>query len=50
MSVFMPLAQNHKSVFYRWMTHNPRGLSAKDVHMARFCDEKADYLGQLNQE
>ncbi|KAI9848586.1 MAG: hypothetical protein M1837_007255 [Sclerophora amabilis] len=29
----------------RWSTHDPSGLSNKDVRMARFCDAKADDLG-----
>ena len=26
----------------RWTTHNPPGLSIKDLYMARFCDEAGD--------
>jgi hypothetical protein len=29
----------------RWTTHNPKGLSDKDVEMARFCDMKAAEVG-----
>lgn len=31
----------------RWTTHNPLGLSYKDVEMAKFCDEKGAELGEL---
>lgn len=30
----------------RWTTHNPRGMSAKDIRMARFCDEAAQRHGE----
>ncbi|KAG9244545.1 transcriptional coactivator/pterin dehydratase [Calycina marina] len=30
-----------------WTTHSPPGLSEKDVLMARFCDEKARELGEV---
>ncbi|CAD6592927.1 MAG: hypothetical protein ASARMPRED_006844 [Alectoria sarmentosa] len=41
------LRNSYKSVFYHWTTHKPRGLSSKDVHMARLCEEKANLLGYL---
>lgn len=28
-------------------THSPAGLSSKDIIMARFCDEKAQEIGEL---
>jgi len=31
----------------RWTTHQPLGLSAKDVLMARFCDDEAKKLGEI---
>ncbi|TKA68004.1 hypothetical protein B0A49_05049 [Cryomyces minteri] len=31
----------------RWTTHNPSGLSSKDIHMAKFCDEAAAKFGEL---
>ena len=31
----------------RWSTHNPLGLSDKDVEMARFCDMKAAEVGAV---
>ena len=37
--------QSYKEVWYHWTTHRPQGLSAKDVKMARLCDEKAQLLG-----
>jgi len=30
----------------RWTTHKPHGLSLKDTHMARFCDEAAERHGE----
>ncbi|KAK5125833.1 hypothetical protein LTR85_012109 [Meristemomyces frigidus] len=30
----------------RWTTHSPKGMSAKDTHMARFCDEAAQRHGE----
>lgn len=39
------LRNSYKSVFYHWTTHKPRGLSSKDIHMARLCDDKANLLG-----
>ena len=37
--------KSYKSVWYHWTTHTPGGLSEKDLHMARVCDEKAKLLG-----
>lgn len=34
----------------RWTTHNPEGLSSKDISMARFCDEAAQEAGELVEE
>ncbi|KAI9817357.1 MAG: hypothetical protein M1832_004663 [Thelocarpon impressellum] len=31
----------------RWTTHNPSGLSRKDVDMATFCDEHGRDLGEI---
>ncbi|GAB7355072.1 hypothetical protein MBLNU459_g5661t2 [Dothideomycetes sp. NU459] len=31
----------------RWTTHRPDGLSAKDVHMARFCDDAGGKHGEV---
>lgn len=30
----------------KWTTHAPPGLSGKDTHMARFCDEVAERYGE----
>lgn len=34
----------------RWTTHNPEGLSIKDLVMARFCDEMAKEYGEAEPE
>ena len=34
----------------RWTTHNPEGLSGKDIGMARFCDEVAKEKGEVPPE
>ena len=31
----------------RWTTHNPEGLSGRDIRMARFCDEVGEKGGEL---
>ncbi len=33
-----PACQVYNTVFVRWTTHHPRGLSAKDIDMAAACD------------
>ncbi|KAA8899026.1 transcriptional coactivator/pterin dehydratase, partial [Sphaerosporella brunnea] len=38
-------ANVYDTVRVRWTTHNPKGLSDKDVEMAKFCDEKAAEVG-----
>lgn len=40
----------YNTVFVRWTTHQPKGLSEKDVAMAMFCDEHARELGVLVEE
>jgi 4a-hydroxytetrahydrobiopterin dehydratase len=30
-----------------WTTHNPRGLSSKDIAMAQHCDEGAQLMGAV---
>ena len=30
-----------------WTTHEPPGLSEKDVFMARYCDEQAGLVGAV---
>ncbi len=32
----------------KWTTHNPKGLSAKDTYMARFCDDVAARRGEVS--
>ncbi|KXT08219.1 hypothetical protein AC579_8679 [Pseudocercospora musae] len=32
----------------RWTTHNPEGLSSKDTTMAKFCDEAAKKLNEID--
>jgi 4a-hydroxytetrahydrobiopterin dehydratase len=39
--------QVYNTTFIRWTTHSPPGLSAKDVEMARFCDEQAAVFGEV---
>ncbi|KAH9863506.1 hypothetical protein IAQ61_009784 [Plenodomus lingam] len=36
------------SLTVRWTTHDCGGLSAKDILMARYCDEQAGYIGTVN--
>ncbi|KAL7274730.1 hypothetical protein RUND412_002355 [Rhizina undulata] len=43
-------ANVYNKVTIRWTTHNPRGLSDKDLDMAKFCDEKAKELGEVVSE
>ena len=31
----------------RWTTHVPEGLSAKDTHMAKFCDDAGAEASEL---
>ncbi|RDL31440.1 uncharacterized protein BP5553_09649 [Venustampulla echinocandica] len=40
----------YNTTYIRWTTHSPPGLSAKDVLMARFCDEQAEKCGEVVQE
>lgn len=34
----------------RWTTHNPKGLSDKDISMAVICDDLARAFGELPPE
>jgi 4a-hydroxytetrahydrobiopterin dehydratase len=43
-------ANVYNTVFVRWTTHSPKGLSEKDVKMAVFCDECARELGVVVEE
>ncbi|RKF61846.1 Pterin-4-alpha-carbinolamine dehydratase [Erysiphe neolycopersici] len=40
----------YNTVFIRWTTHYPAGLSEKDVLSARTCDEHAQILGEITTE
>jgi 4a-hydroxytetrahydrobiopterin dehydratase len=40
--------QETGSVSVLWTTHHPRGLSSKDTFMARFCDEQAGLIGDVD--
>jgi 4a-hydroxytetrahydrobiopterin dehydratase len=40
-------ANVYNTVFVRWTTHKPKGLSEKDIAMAMFCDEHAAELGEV---
>ncbi|KAI9783541.1 MAG: hypothetical protein M1839_003711 [Geoglossum umbratile] len=42
-------ANVYNKTFIRWTTHSPSGLSLKDASMARFCDEQARAMGELNE-
>ncbi|KAL2755178.1 hypothetical protein ACRALDRAFT_1071727 [Sodiomyces alcalophilus JCM 7366] len=37
----------YNTTFIRWTTHNPKGLSDKDVHLASICDALARDFGEL---
>ncbi|KAF5607551.1 pterin-4-alpha-carbinolamine dehydratase [Fusarium subglutinans] len=40
----------YNTTFVRWTTHNPAGLSDKDISMAAECDALAEQLGELSPE
>ncbi|KAI1064817.1 hypothetical protein LB507_000680 [Fusarium sp. FIESC RH6] len=40
----------YNTTFIRWTTHNPAGLSDKDITMAAQCDALAAQLGELAPE
>ncbi|PNY29266.1 Pterin-4-alpha-carbinolamine dehydratase [Tolypocladium capitatum] len=40
----------YNTAFIRWTTHDPRGLSAKDVGLAAACDAMAKAFGELELE
>jgi 4a-hydroxytetrahydrobiopterin dehydratase len=35
------------TTFIRWTTHHPKGLSEKDIELARICDELARDFGEV---
>ncbi|EPE24499.1 PCD-like protein [Glarea lozoyensis ATCC 20868] len=37
----------YNTAYIRWTTHSPPGISGKDVVMARFCDEVAREMGEV---
>ncbi|KKA27669.1 hypothetical protein TD95_001241 [Thielaviopsis punctulata] len=40
----------YNTTFIRWTTHNPRGLTAKDVALAQICDALAKDFGEVPPE
>ena len=40
----------YNTTFIRWTTHNPKGLSVKDVDLATVCDSLAKDFGELEPE
>ncbi|KLU82733.1 hypothetical protein MAPG_01802 [Magnaporthiopsis poae ATCC 64411] len=40
----------YNTTFIRWTTHDPKGLSAKDVEMATKCDDLAREFGEQQQQ
>lgn len=44
------LPQIYNTLFIRWTTHNPSGLSSKDILMTQFTDSTASALGELEAE
>ncbi|ROT39406.1 transcriptional coactivator/pterin dehydratase [Sodiomyces alkalinus F11] len=37
----------YNTTFIRWTTHNPKGLSDRDVHLAALCDTLARDFGEV---
>ncbi|KAI0175919.1 transcriptional coactivator/pterin dehydratase [Hypoxylon sp. FL1284] len=40
----------YNTTYIRWTTHNPKGLSAKDVELAAICDGIAKDFGEIVEE
>ncbi|KAM0325449.1 hypothetical protein ACHAQA_007435 [Verticillium albo-atrum] len=40
----------YNTTFIRWTTHEPKGLSAKDVTLAGICDDLAKDFGEVMEE
>ena len=40
----------YNTTFIRWTTHNPKGLSEKDIDLASACDAIAKDFGELDPE
>ncbi|KAJ3475922.1 hypothetical protein NLG97_g9299 [Lecanicillium saksenae] len=37
----------YNTTFIRWTTHNPKGLSSKDLELAATCDFLAKHFGEV---
>ena len=46
----MTLFKVYNTTFIRWTTHNPKGLTEKDVSLATLCDSIARDFGELDPE
>ncbi|KAL8882155.1 MAG: hypothetical protein Q9198_000797 [Flavoplaca austrocitrina] len=44
------MATKSGSLAVHWTTHHPRGLSTKDVFMAKYCDEVARIIGTVDEQ
>ncbi|RYP81249.1 hypothetical protein DL769_002079 [Monosporascus sp. CRB-8-3] len=42
--------QVYNTTYIRWTTHNPQGMSAKDVELAAVCDGLARDFGEIAEE
>ncbi|RYP17746.1 hypothetical protein DL765_004324 [Monosporascus sp. GIB2] len=42
--------QVYNTTYIRWTTHNPQGMSAKDVELAAVCDDLARDFGEIVEE
>ena len=42
--------QSYNQTTITWTTHNPEGLTIKDVEMAQFCDEQAKAFGEVERD
>ncbi|RYP42301.1 hypothetical protein DL768_010350 [Monosporascus sp. mg162] len=40
----------YNTAYIRWTTHNPQGMSAKDVELAAVCDGLARDFGEIVEE
>ncbi|KAI2617541.1 transcriptional coactivator/pterin dehydratase [Hypomontagnella submonticulosa] len=40
----------YNTTYIRWTTHNPKGLSSKDVELAAICDGLAKDFGEIAEE
>lgn len=45
---FFSHQQVYNTTFIRWTTHNPRGLSDKDIDMATTCDFLGKHFGEVD--